>query len=66
MKKTVDIDATLFKKAKAACGAKTYTETVRLALAALLHQKASENLRAFLGSESDFVDVPRHREKAVH
>ena len=63
MKKTLNIDAKLFKEAKAACGAGTDTETVRLGLEALVRHAAYQRLRALLGTESGATDVPRHREK---
>ena len=65
MKKTFSIDAKLFKEAKEACGARTYEETVRLGLEALVHHAASQRLRALLGSEPDAQDVPRRREKPL-
>jgi Bacterial antitoxin of type II TA system, VapB len=62
MKKTLNIDATLFEQAKAACGATTDTETVRLGLEALVRHGAYRRLRALLGTEPDVQDVPRRRE----
>ena len=64
MKKTFNIDEELFSDAKAACGATTDTETVRLGLEALVRRAAYARLSALRGSEPDAVDVPRHREKA--
>jgi len=62
MKKTLNIDEKLFKEAKAACGAATDTETVRLGLEALVRHAAYQRLRALIGSEPDAQDVPRRRE----
>jgi Arc/MetJ family transcription regulator len=64
MKKTLHIDDTLLRDAKAACAASTDTATVRLGLEALVRHAAYERLRAFLGSEPHARDVPRRREKA--
>jgi Bacterial antitoxin of type II TA system, VapB len=63
MKKTLNIDETLFEQAKAACGATTDTETVRLGLESLIRHAAYQRLRALLGTEPDAQDVPRRREK---
>ncbi len=63
MKKTLNIDETLFEQAKAACGATTDTETVRLGLEALVRHAAYQRLSALVGSEPDAQDVPRRREK---
>jgi hypothetical protein len=63
MKKTFNVDDKLFTEAKAACGAKTDTETVRLGLEALVRHAAYERLRGLLGSEPRAQDVPRRREK---
>lgn len=63
MKKTLNIDDQLFREAKAACGAATDTETVRLGLQALVRHAAYERLRALRGSEPHAQDVPRRREK---
>jgi Arc/MetJ family transcription regulator len=63
MKKTLNLDDQLFAEAKAACGAVTDTETVRLGLEALVRHAAYERLRALRGSEPDAQDVPRRREK---
>jgi hypothetical protein len=65
VKKTLNIDPKLLKDAKAACGAKTDTEAVRLGLEALVRKAAYERLRALLGTEPNAVDVPRRREKPV-
>ena len=62
MKKTLNVDDQLFQEAKAACGATTETETVRLGLEALVRHAAYQRLRALRGTERDAVDVPRRRE----
>ena len=61
MKKTLHVDDQLLQQARAASGAKTDTETVRLGLEALIRQTAYERLRAFRGSEPGARDVPRRR-----
>jgi hypothetical protein len=63
MKKTLNIDQTLLKEAKAACGASTDTDTVRLGLEALVRHAANQRLIALGGSEPDAQDVPRLREE---
>lgn len=63
MKKTLNIDGKLFEEAKAACGATTDTETVRLGLEALVRHAAYQRLSALIGSEPDAQDVPRRREE---
>jgi hypothetical protein len=63
VKKMLNIDAKLLKEAKAACGASTDTEAVRLGLEALVRHDAYQRARSFLGSEPDAQDVPRRREK---
>ena len=62
MKKTFQLDPALFEEAKAACGASTDTETVRLGLEALVRHAAYQRLRALRGSERGAADVPRRRE----
>ena len=62
MKKTLHIDQTLLKEARAASGAGTDTDTVRLGLEALLRQAANDRLRALRGTEPKAKDVPRRRE----
>ena len=62
MKKTLHVDESLLQQAKAACGAITDTEAVRLGLESLVRQAAYERLRALLGTEPDARDVPRRRE----
>ncbi len=63
MKKTLNVDDNLFREAKAACGASTDTETVRLGLEALVRQAAYERLRALRGSEPRAQAAPRRRER---
>lgn len=63
MKKTLNIDQALLDEAKAACGAVTDTETVRLGLEALVRRAANQRLKALAGSEPDAQDVPRRREE---
>jgi Bacterial antitoxin of type II TA system, VapB len=63
MKKTLNIDDKLFRAAKAACGAATDTDTVRLGLEALVRHSAYQRLRALLGTEPGAQDVPRRRER---
>lgn len=58
-----ETDDKLLKDAKAACGAMTDTETLRLGLEALVRHAAYERLRAFRGSEPHAQDVPRRRER---
>ena len=62
MKKTLHIDQTLLREARAASGAGTDTDTVRLGLEALLRQAANDRLRALRGTEPKAKDVPRRRE----
>jgi Arc/MetJ family transcription regulator len=64
MKKTLHIDDGLLRDAKAACGATTDTDTVRLGLEALVRRGAYERLRALRGSESRARETPRRRERA--
>lgn len=63
MKKTLNIDRALLEEAKAACGAATDTETVRLGLEGLVRRAANQRLKALIGSEPDAQDVPRRREE---
>jgi Arc/MetJ family transcription regulator len=63
MKRTFNIDEKLFSEAKAACGATTETDTVRLGLEALVRHAAYQRLRALLGTEPRARDVPRRRER---
>ena len=62
MKKTFNVDDKLFQEAKAACGATTETETVRLGLEALVRHAAYQRIRALRGTERRPPDVPRRRE----
>jgi hypothetical protein len=62
MKKTLHINETLLREARAAVGAATDTDTVRLGLEALVRQAAYDRLRALRGSEPKAADVPRRRE----
>ena len=63
MKKTLHIDGDLLREARAASGAGSDTDTVRLGLQALVRQAAYERLRALGGSEPRASDVPRRRER---
>jgi hypothetical protein len=63
MKKTLHIDEQLLRDARAACGAGTDTDTVRLGLEALVRQASYERLRALGGTEPRARDVPRRRER---
>ena len=63
MKKTLNIDSELLEEAKAACGAATDTEAVRLGLEALVRHTAYERLRALRGTEPNAKDVPRRRDR---
>lgn len=62
MKKTLHIDTNLLREARAAAGAATDTDTVRLGLEALVRQAAYERLRALRGKDPNASDVPRRRE----
>ena len=64
MKKTLHIDDGLLRSARAAAGAGTDTETVRLGLEALVRQAAYERLRRLRGTEPHAVAVPRRRPAA--
>ncbi len=64
MKKTLHIDEALLLEARAASGARTDTDTVRLGLEALTRQGDYERLRALRGTEPRASNVPRHREVA--
>jgi len=63
MRKTFNVDDKLLKEAKAACGATTDTQTVRLGFEALVRHAAYERLRALCGDEARTRDVPRRRER---
>jgi hypothetical protein len=62
MKKTLNIDDTLLQQAREACPGVTDTEIVRQGLQALVRHNAYQQLRTFLGTEPNAVDVPRRRE----
>lgn len=64
MKKTLHIDDRLLGEARAASGAKTDTDTIRLGLEALVRRGAYDRLRALRGSEPKAHDTPRRRERA--
>lgn len=64
MKKTIHIDKKTLQEATEACGASTDTETVRLALEALIRHAAYQKLRKLRGSEQGLTDIPRRREAA--
>jgi Bacterial antitoxin of type II TA system, VapB len=61
MKKTLHIDEQSLREAKAACGATTDTETVRLGLESLIRRAAYDRLRKLKGSEKVAQDVSRRR-----
>lgn len=61
MKKTLHIDEHTLREARAASGAATDTETVRLGLEALIRHAAYQRLRKLRGSEKQVRDVPRRR-----
>ena len=63
MKKTLLIDDTLLRDARAACGARTDTDTVRLGLQALVRQGAYDRLRTLRGTEPQARDIRRRRER---
>jgi Arc/MetJ family transcription regulator len=63
MKKTLHIDEQLLRDAKAASGARTDTETVRLGLEALVRRGAYERLRALRGSQPGARETPRRRDR---
>ncbi len=65
MKKTFNVDEKLLREAKAACGAATDTETIRLGLEALVRHAAYQRLRGLLGSEPHAKEVPRRRQKPL-
>ena len=65
MKKAFNINDRLFRDAKAACGAATATETMRLGMQALVRHAAYLRLRDLLGTEPDAQDVPRRRKKTA-
>jgi hypothetical protein len=63
MKKTFHVQEDLLREARAACGASTDTDTIRLGLEALIRHAAYERLRALRGSEPGARDVTRRRER---
>jgi len=65
MKKTLHVDERLLRDAKAASGAKTDTDTVRLGLEALVRRAAYERLRTLRGSEPNAAETSRRRERPV-
>jgi Bacterial antitoxin of type II TA system, VapB len=65
MKKTFNLDEQLLREAKEACGASTYTDTVRQGLEALVRRAAYQRLATLFGSEPGAQDVPRRRERPV-
>jgi hypothetical protein len=65
MKKTLHIDEGLLREARAASGARTDTDTVRLGLEALVRRGAYERLRALRGSQPRVQDTPRRRERVA-
>lgn len=62
IKKTLRIDDDLLAEARAASGAGTDTETVRLGLEALVRSAVCARMRNLLGTERGAKDVPRRRE----
>ena len=64
MKRTLNIDDRLLAEAKAASGAVTDTDTIRLGLEAVVRHAAYQRLRALRGTEPHASDVPRRREGA--
>jgi len=65
MKKTLQIDEETLRQARAACGAMTDTETVRLGLESLIRRAAYERLRRLRGAERGATDVPRRRQNVI-
>jgi len=63
MKKTLNIDEKLLKKAREESGAKTDTETIRLGLQELVRRAAYARMLAY--REPDAQDVPRRREEPM-
>jgi putative antitoxin of VapBC-like toxin-antitoxin system len=61
MKKTLHIDETLLREARAAIGASSDTDTVRRGLEALVRQAAYDRLRALRGKEPKAREVGRRR-----
>jgi hypothetical protein len=65
MKKTLHIDERLLREARAASGAKTDTDAVRLGLEALVRHAAYQRLSALRGAEPGARHVPRRRERTT-
>jgi Arc/MetJ family transcription regulator len=65
MKKTLHIDEALLREARAASGARTDTEAVKLGLEALVRQAAYDRLRALRGTEPKAAAVRRRKEEAA-
>ena len=65
MKKTFHVDDELLREARAACGAATDTDTIRLGLEALIRHASYQRLRALRGSEPGARDVRRRRERSA-
>ena len=63
MKKTLHVNDALLRDARAASGAATDTETVRLGLEALVRRAAYERLRALRGAEPKAREPKRRRER---
>ena len=63
MKKTFHVNDDLLREARAACGATTDTDTIRLGLEALIRHAAYQRLRALRGAEPGARDVRRRRER---
>lgn len=61
MTKAVEVDDRLLAEARAATGAATDAEVVRLGLEALVRHAAYQRLRTLRGSEPHATDVPRAR-----
>ena len=59
MRKTFNVDDSLLKQARLACGAATDTDTVRLGLEALVRHAAYERLQALRGAEPLARDRPQ-------
>jgi hypothetical protein len=62
MKKTLHIEERLLQEARAASGARSDTDTVRLGLEALVREAAYARLRALRGKEPRATVVRRRRE----
>ena len=63
MKKTIEVDPELLKKARKESGAATDEEAIRRALQELVRAGAYRRLAEYGGSEPNALDVPRRREK---